>query len=426
MFFYRKNDFFKITFFLLLSIFIYILSLIQNSIYPVLIFTLMLCLYNLFLSRKSLNLSLFWLFISLFPWDYLLVKISGATFLYVYKHEYMADILFSLCIFCTFMLTVNNKNEHYHTGNKLEILTGNYIYYIYIILSFLITVYIKGESIISSDKSYSTYQENLNSGNGLTEYVLMIFIACLFFKKNTKMKFFFYAIISFYILKMVLLGFRVQAIIAIIIMSYLFFNERIKIKYNLLLCLLGLFSTLIYGFIKEGITISEQTISLELLLDTRYGYVQSHQQGVLSSSTVILSYENTDIPYILRWPAMFIVSILPRYFVGDLLPSMYPSTYVSRFEYIPGGGLFTSQIQFALGYIGLIFFSFIISYLFRKDLKQEKASIFTIIITTLLCFFPRWVSYDFFNYGIRSCVIVLLLVYFGKVLSKIKYHSKIM
>lgn len=420
---YSTDNIFKTLFILLLSIAFYIPSIIDsNNIYPILVWSFILCSYNLYCSRHFLNMSLFWLFLLMFPWDYLLVKISNATFFYVYKHEYMAEVLFSLCVFCSFMSTVSSsksKKIYYHTGNSLALFSSNSLYYIYIIIALIITISIKGENIILSAKSYSTYQENLNSGNGLIEYVLMIFIACLFFKKNKHMKLLLFILLSIYILKMILLGFRVQAMIAIIIMSLLIINGRMKVKYNLLLCFIGLFSTLIYGLIKEGVNISEQTLSLELLLDTRYGYVQSHQQGVLSSSTVISSYPNDSIPYVFRWPAALIISIIPRSMIVDWLPFMYPSAYIRDFQYIPGGGLFTVQINFLLGYFGLILFSIIIAWIFKKDLYQKKSSVYTIITTTLLCFFPRWVSYDFFNYGVRSCIVVLVLVYIGIILKKV-------
>lgn len=410
----------KILFLLLLSISIYLFSIIDNdNIYPMLILSFSLCLYNLYCSRHYLNIALFWLFLLMFPWDYLLVKISNAPFFYVYKHEYMIDVLFSLCIFCSFMSTTSSSKEvNFHTGKNLEFFSSKSLFYIYIISALIITLSIQGNNIILSTKSYSTYQENLSNGNGLIEYVLMIFIACLFFKKNKKMKWIFFSLLSIYIIKMILLGFRVQAMVAIIIMSFLIINGKMKARYNLLLCFIGLFSTLLYGFIKEGVNISEQALSLELLLDTRYGYVQSHQQGVLSSSTVISSYPNDSIPYIFRWPAAFIISILPRSIIVDWLPFMYPSAYVRDFQYIPGGGLFTVQIKFLLGYLGLILFSAIIALILKKDFQKQSASIYTIFTTTLLCFFPRWVSYDFFNYGVRSCVIVLILVYIGVFLKK--------
>lgn len=393
---------------------LYIFSIYKNSYSLIPTLLIIVILVTIYLIRGDLPLVLFWFFLFLFPFDFLLGVYSGEKLLPVYKFEYLNEVFYSfsisISIFASFMK--NSSGRVALIGHGLSLVRLDAVLYIYILAAFILTVSIKGDISLFSENSYRQYQENLRMGSGIIEYVLMIFIATIFFKKSSYMLFLCVACILFYIVKMLLLGFRVQAIVGVLILFFMIRNKHPKPIVNITLCFLSFFFMLSYGIIKEGVNVLEHGVTFNVLLDTRYGYIQSHQHGVLSSSSVILSHPlPSDIPSALVMPSTVLASILPRFLLDSYIPFVYPSAYVQTFEYTPGGGIFSTQILHLLGGGGLLLLSLLLAIIFRLYLIAKSVNIFVVSGITLLCFFPRWVSYDFFNFGMRTILIVLFLVY---------------
>ncbi|EIC2299056.1 hypothetical protein K9823_003382 [Vibrio cholerae] len=408
-----------ISFFSLSSIFtlLYIFSIYQSSYSLIPIFLIIVILIAIYLVRYDLPLVLFWFFLFLFPFDFLLGLYSGGKLLPVYKFEYLNQVFYSFSISISILASFmkDSSRRVVFIGHGLSLIRSDTILYIYILAAFALTVSIKGNISVFSENSYSQYQDNLRMGSGIIEYVLMIFIAILFFRKSSVLLFLCVACISFYIVKMFLLGFRVQTIVGVLILFFMIRNKHPKPILNIMLCFCSFLFMLSYGIIKEGVNIIDDGVTFNVLLDTRYGYIQSHQHGVLSSSSVILSHPlPNDIPSVLLIPSTFLASILPRFLLDSYIPFVYPSAYVQTFEYTPGGGIFSTQIFHLLGTAGLLFLSFLLAMTFRLYLVSKSVNIFVVSAITLLCFFPRWVSYDFFNFGMRTILIVLFLVYTPK------------
>ncbi|WP_394135673.1 hypothetical protein [Aliivibrio fischeri] len=362
--------------------------------------------------RKRTLFSLMLFFVFLFPFDFLMVYFSGATFFHAYDFNNINLVFLTLSFFCSFLLFIPSPKE-YIKSYDLEYINSNILFFFILGVYLLGTMYLSGGNIFESDSSYGAYRDNLKNASGLNEY--LIILSCLFIiiKKTKAMRFFVCFAVSIYIFKSVIYGLRVQALMQFIVFYFMFINKDIKSKYLFLALSSGFLLMLIYGFAKEGMIIEK--IGFELLVDTRYGYAQSHQQGVLSSSTAMLNYKDLFPNVFLNIPSVMSASVIPRGIIGDILPWAYPSSFVQMFQYTPGGGLFTTQIYLLLGFPGLIIILlFMVSFLnsFLNLGNRKPNCIITLLFIVTVVFFPRWISYDFFNYFARSSFVLIMLYVF--------------
>ncbi|NOH45052.1 hypothetical protein F0259_14730 [Vibrio cyclitrophicus] len=305
----------------------------------------------------------------------------------------------------------------------LDYIANDFILFLVLFVYLIGTLYLSGGNIFESDASYSAYRDNLKGASGLNEYLILLSCIFVVFKKNNVTRCLISLAISLYIFKSVIYGFRVQALMQFILLYFIIVNKDIKSRYLFIVLIFGFLLMLVYGFTKEGMQV--ENIGLELLVDTRYGYAQSHQQGVLSSSTAILNYQGNTPNIFINIPSVLTATVVPRGLVGDIVPWAYPSSFVQNYQYTPGGGLFTTQVYFLLGFPGLFIISFFMLFIFSVFLNFERCKpdpISALLFTVAVVFFPRWVSYDFFNYYARSAFILvclyLLIRFFLKVSGK--------
>ncbi|ASG00938.1 hypothetical protein CEG15_12430 [Vibrio anguillarum] len=405
-----------------ISIFSFGLSIITDNIKFILSVSLSYAVISMLFHTKSLHLVLLNFFVLLFPLDYTIGLLSGESFYPFYNFDEMPLAFFLISLFSASFLCFRMNPQTCHFSKNLEIYESKLILRVLMLLAFIATVSIKGSvALFIGDVGYSTYQENLRGGSGIIEYTLMIFISCLFYKKNKKEYYLLVGLILFYCLKMTLLGFRVQSLISILVITFLVLKKNPSVKVNISICVLGFLFMVVYGIVKEGVNVFEDGFSFNILVDTRYGYIQSHQHGVLSSGSIILSHPNEELLNILYIPATFLASIFPRFLIGTQLEFMYPSIYVQNFEYTPGGGFFSVQMYSLLGIGGVIASLLFLMITFSKFCSANCNKFILVMGITLLCFFPRWISYDFLNFGLRTVLLTFVLVhmpYYFKLSSK--------
>ncbi|TDM56051.1 hypothetical protein [Aliivibrio fischeri] len=353
------------------------------------------------------SLLLFFLF--LFPFDFLLVYFSGATFFWGLDFYNINFVFLTCAIPLSFFLAIPTPKD-YILNYNFNFVQDKYIQYGLIFIYAVGTFSLSGGNIFESSRSYSAYQENIKGATGLNEYLILLSCIFVLFNKTKITRFVISLLLSFYIFKSVIYGFRVQALMQFVVLYFIVLNRDVKSKYLFVLLISGFFLMLLYGFAKEGMQFEQ--FGLDLLVDTRYGYAQSHQQGVLSASTVMLNYQEYVPNFFINIPSVLSVSTIPRGLIGDIFPWAYPSSFVQNFEYTPGGGLFTTQIYFLLGFPGLIIISFIMTLIIGKFIafdKEKPSPIVAIFSIVALVFFPRWISYDFFNYYVRSSIVLVIL-----------------
>ena len=404
----------KFTYVFLMLVAIFTFTMLDGSYIAVLYLCFVLSLINVLRFAHRFFIFSVFFFMFLFPFDFMLTELVSAPLFPGYKTQYISIVFLILCIFQGSCLLINAPKESF-VYRELEFIKDKWLL-VACFMFFAVGLYMfKGESIFSASKSYSTYQANIKNSSGLNEYLLIFSVFILFIKKSFLMRCFFVGLLGVFVTKAVFYGFRVQAIMGLLVIFITVFKQDPPRFFSILIMISGFFVMLIFGFMKEGADIDN--FSLDLLVDVRYGYAQSHQHGVLSSSTVILSHsESLSLEQKLATiPALILASTVPRRFLNDLVPWVYPSSYVQTFEYTPGGGLFIIQIYFLLGVGGIIVFlvSFVslLNYFSKLNvISKNKDKYILVLIVYMFVFMPRWISYDFFNYGLRGCFLIFLLV----------------
>ncbi|WP_172588450.1 hypothetical protein, partial [Shewanella xiamenensis] len=128
---------------------------------------------------------------------------------------------------------------------------------------------LKGSNIFTSQGTYQAYEDNLSAASGLNEYLLILAIFILFFRKNTIERLIFVLLMLFYVYKSISFGFRVQSIMAIFIIGITIVKKDPSKYIIWFSAFLGFFAILLFGFLKEGADVSK--LGVKLLVDDRYG-----------------------------------------------------------------------------------------------------------------------------------------------------------
>lgn len=387
-------------------------------------FALFLSVLSLVRNSNRVFLFFIFFFLTLFPFDFLVSNGAEVPLIYVYKLKELPFVFLLFNLFQCSCLFIKGAKVSFSYRN-IEFLNSRFVFYFFTLLMLIGTLSLKGSNIFSSSGSYTAYTTNLDSASGLNEYLLILAIFLLFFSKRKTERIIFVLVVGLYVFKSVTYGFRVQSIMALFIIGVAV-AKKDPSKVVIWCCaFLGFFIILLFGFLKEGADVSN--LGLKILVDDRYGYAQSHQHGVLSSSSTVLDIysKSTVMQELLDVPATLLSATLPRRFIGDDVPRVYPSAYVQTFEYTPGGVMFLVQIYVLTGWVGfalfnLIFISICNSFNRSVHVNDYKSRVNIVIVVTFFIFFVRWISYDFFNYGVRTLFILTILFSIYKVISKIK------
>ncbi|WP_339067889.1 hypothetical protein [Teredinibacter turnerae] len=372
-------------------------------------FLSLMCLYKF---RRRVFLFCIYFFIFSFYFDFSLTLISGVPLFWGYQKDLIPLTFFLINFFLSLSLLLYSPLSSMKF-RELEEFYSPLACWMLLFLGFVGLFFLKGENIFSSVASYSAYQKNLANASGLNEYLIMLAILLLFFKKNFLLRVTFVFFIGLYIVKSIGFGFRVQSLMMLLVLFVAIARGDLKPLYTVSLASLGFVLMLLVGFLKEGESI--ENFGLHMLIDDRNGYAQSHQHGVLSASSVILKHYDKELVVRTAFGVggAVVASIIPRRFVNDAAPWAYPSTFAQSFQYTPGGGFFVVQIVFLLGpFLGCLFLFgilWVLNCVARDDFVRLSVygRAFGVV---LFIFFPRWISYDFFNYAMRTGFLLLVTI----------------
>jgi hypothetical protein len=283
---------------------------------------------------------------------------------------------------------------------------NKWVYYLVFFFACFITIFkINGVVVLGgSNGGYSGYVDNLDSGSGLIEYVLILFSYLFLFKDLTRLdKFFRLLIVLIFILKCNLFGFRIQGIMAILLIFYVFFAKKISAFKTILI----FFPTVIIAML---LGLAKHTDNLELSLLLNNDAIESTHMGTVISGTIALkSYPINYFNSILS----LITWILPPSMLSVKMPELYPSVYSQKFLGAAGGMPFPVTGYLIANFIGVFIFGLMAALFIYIILNSEKNNFLRYLSMVVITFFPRWILYDFVNFGIRtliySCILFLIL-----------------
>lgn len=288
---------------------------------------------------------------------------------------------------------------------------------ILIIVSVITLFKINGVVVLGgSNGGFEGYTDNLEKGSGIIEYVLILFCYLFLFKKVNRFQN--YArtlIVLIYIVKCNLYGFRIQGIMASVLLFYIFFSDRISALKSALIFFPSVLLAMLLGLAKHT-----DQLNFALLLNN--DAIESTHMGTTISGTIALnSYPTSFVA-----SALSIVTwVVPPAFLAEKFPELYPSKYAQDKLGAAGGMPFPVTGYLFAKFFGLVVFSIIFCYFFYVILNSNKSNLFQFLSMVIIVFFPRWILYDFVNFGIRTLVYSFLFFVIINTIDKKIFKSKI-
>lgn len=415
---YTFGNLFLSIFFLIALLSAYLWTEITGEYGAIVFILLLISIVNLYRFRKAFFIFIVIFFSFLFPFDFVLSFFSNVPLLPYYRLEYLGLVFLLLSLFQLMLLGIKVPKYQVSFESLSFIKTNSYVIFLLLAVLLMSILFLKGSNIFESGvvNSYKAYQENLSRMSGYNEYIIIFSLFVHFFKKTKLQKTIFILLLAFLAVKLISFGFRVQSVMVLILIMINLFQKGLDSKFSIMFVLFGFLIVLLFGFVKEGQSMEE--FSLSLLVDDRYGYIQSHQHGVLSSSSVILEVYGTRtyiVEKLLDLGGSILAGLIPRAIIGDSFPNAYPSAFVQTTQYTPGGGFFLVQVYSLVGWVGVLLTLSYMRYMLnaflnRKRQEHIKEILNLVFVTVFIVFFPRWMSYDFFNFMMRTYVTLLLLI----------------
>lgn len=286
-------------------------------------------------------------------------------------------------------------------------------------VSLFITVFkINGVVVLGGvNGGFEGYTDNLEKGSGIIEYVLILFCFLFLFKNVSRVfKVLRTILILVYIIKCNLYGFRIQGIMASVLLYNVFIASRVSTFKSVLIFFPGVILAMLLGLAKH-------TDKLELALLLNNDAIESTHMGTTISGTIALkSYPTSytaSVFSIVTW-------IIPPSVLAEKFPELYPSKYAQDKLGAAGGMPFPITGYLFASIIGVLVFSSIFCYFFYIIINSNKSSLFHFLSLVIIVFFPRWILYDFVNFGIRTVIYSFLFFVIMNTIDKYFLKSTIL
>ena len=290
---------------------------------------------------------------------------------------------------------------------------GNALFWLGWAIALLVVVFgFGGVVVVGSEGGYQSYRDNIKQGSGIIEYLLLIFVVLSSFRRNFLMTSFFVFLVLIYAVKCALLGFRVQSVMAIILLIAIFLPSM-RPRVTIFLAVVGGGFALLLGVLKHGLQFEIASLIIN------GNYLQTPHGGAAASSTVILGLLDLNL-----WESAtsLLAFILPRGIIGDIVPWAYPGSYVQMSESTPGGVLVGVYGYYLAGFFGVVLISillkFMIDGLCKNNARTPMEVVWGFCAVSFFIFFPRWFLYDFGNYGPRMILTFLVMLLLAYIASK--------
>jgi hypothetical protein len=287
-------------------------------------------------------------------------------------------------------------------------------YLIIFIITFTLVIFkINGEVVYFASEPYKSYIQNLENSSGLPEYLILSYIILWLLETKKYQRVLLQFLFIFIIIKLFLLGFRVQMLMYVMLFYILYLDRYYKVYIVAFSVFLGYTFSFIFGTAKEiGF---EKLFSIDFLMNVNLisnnqEFILSHFTGVITSSLVIIEEMSfnilTSIGFILN-------TFLPPVILQKILPQAQPPVYVSEYiTRIPGGVYFPVFFYTSFWFLGPIIFGIFISWIFNKTFNSLRPSnFFTIYSIIIFSTLPRWFFYTQTDYLFRFLFTFLFSFY---------------
>lgn len=416
---YKKNIYsvlFVYVGFIVISL-LYFLNLLDSRL--LLIYALSINVIILFKHKKNTAIYIiFFMFLSvilyLIPTYFFGIPLSEFR---KYNRQYLFDkTLFIQTFFlvCFYIFSYTGK-EYYPIRLHIKRYNSSIVFWsLFGVTMFSILFLFKGNIMLGKTNAYAIYKNNLMVESGLPEYLIIFLIIMFIFGKSKYKNCALIIITLLYTAKLVLLGYRVQSLAALLFIYFAFFDGKFKQSVVVGGSMIGMIAMLIFGKVKDGI----YDFSLDkLFFDAGYGFVMSHQTNMYYSSTVYLGFIEDGI---LNLKTRMVSSI------GFILNTIIPSKYIKAFipegqlavwghNYTPygGGGLPAVYFYVWFGIMGVLILAIGLSKIIKatslRDSRKKHSVLHDIMALTIIITSPRWIFYDPGNFLFRIPIYIIIL-----------------
>ena len=381
--------------------------------YDMLIFVKIKNIYPLFIITIFIILMDFYLSLYLFFG----IKLSSPDYYNYYNEENIFKYILVVNLFkISFYHFLKVPTKYIPIRLKIKKYRSPTLFNILYVTTLLLVLFgFKGTIIYSQTNVYRSYVENLSHVSGLPEYLIIIYIFLWLFETKKYQKLMIIFLFILMIIKLFLLGFRVQMMMYIFLFYILYIDGLVKLMGIILSSTIGYFIFYIYGFIKEygieyifSINLSEINLIGENVENT--GFVLSQFSGVITSSLTIiakLGLENSLISLV-----GFILNIIipPRILDLFIPQATIPAFVVNYITHIPGGEYFPIPFYIWFGFLGPILFGIFLAKVINKTLNNYNNNFVFIYFVMIFSTFPRWLFYTQTDYLFRMPIMLATLL----------------
>jgi len=224
---------------------------------------------------------------------------------------------------------------------------------------------------------------------------------------------------AFYLLICLLYGYRLRMIQMMLLVFFLFYEERFKP------IVLALSSLLVFWGMKlvGGLRGLDKNTSWEALLGVKGDVVVSNQGGVFLNANMYIGLVNDGLISLSERLTTFLGNLLAVFYSQGALPERFNiAKLASTFFDIPGGGLISGYIYIWGGVFAAIPVGVGIGLLYSKLMNKNNLSIyFVAYMVVVVTGFPRWFAYSpihFFKMGFYSVFMLFIFLYFNSLMMK--------
>jgi len=236
---------------------------------------------------------------------------------------------------------------------------------------------------LSGDYSIET------KSSSLLEYAIIFIIIASVYAHSKYKQYFIIGLSSVYMLLPLLYGKRLAFLMISLLIFNLFFTGKFKLKYILIIAIIGFIFVRVFAGIRVGI--ENMNLLTFLLGVTDDGVMSNNHGGVVVCSVTYFGLIENDI-----FNLIFRLKSLLGTVIGTILPASLnlENLYAMKYTQIPGnGGLTSIYLYIWGGFIGIVFGGLIFNYLIRNPNNSRLIYIYLIF---MFATYPRWYAYNMF------------------------------
>ena len=290
---------------------------------------------------------------------------------------------------------------------------------VFVVLIFLFGILLC--NLFGLDKSMFGLRGSISS---IYEYATILFIFAFYYCGKSKfLKFLVSLTAILYTFQGFVYGERITGLQILVVVYIYIYSSKLNYKKMLVVGLLGIIGMSFLGSYRSDYSISLQSFILNIknIFENRMLTFNGMDLAYYCSLTFLLVRKEISFIKEIDLFMKFLYSI----FLGfSKVPEANLGTYTRNFYWHYNGGIYPIYFYFYLGWIGVIFFSFIsrfilklIGRVYKNDNKFNKL-FFVLIITT----FSRWYSYNP-QILFRQCFIFVIIYYASEFADNIFYKK---